>query len=144
MPGRGSFEVPFAGQKLTWTLNSNESDKKTAIATEASSTSNRCASTSTAAPGSAGVEKDKETITTPDTRVYPNPTSGKLWVTSSQKELKKGDVELYDMQGRQYNITVMQEAPYRSVLNIAGLPAGTYIVKVRSGQEFKLFRIIKN
>jgi hypothetical protein len=64
---------------------------------------------------------------TGEIRVYPNPTTGELRVTSY--ELQVTNIEIYDVMGKKhsYGLTIL---PSYALLNISHLPAGIYFVKI--------------
>jgi hypothetical protein len=72
--------------------------------------------------------------------IYPNPTGGKLQVTSY--ELRVESIEIFDMMGRcmwsQYSVLNTQYS-----IDISHLPAGTYIMRIAAGNEVVNWKVVK-
>jgi hypothetical protein len=77
-----------------------------------------------------------ETIRT-KTGVFPNPVGDILHFSNVNSNC---DVMVYDLMGQK---VVSQKSLVSSQMDLSGLPAGTYLVKVDSGQETQTFRILK-
>jgi hypothetical protein len=76
--------------------------------------------------------------------VYPNPVSSRLTVTSDMQPLKSSDIAVYDLQGKLYRVnTSRQVSAYKVELDISSLANGVYMIRVNTGTENKVFRIIK-
>jgi len=74
-------------------------------------------------------------------RVYPNPTSGELIITSD--ELQVTSIEVFDIFGRRllsnYHITLSSH----HLINISHVPQGVYIVKIIANGDICTRKIIK-
>ncbi|MCL2132069.1 MAG: leucine-rich repeat protein [Lentimicrobiaceae bacterium] len=71
--------------------------------------------------------------------VYPNPTTGKLTVFSSQLSEIGGEVEIYDVVGQVvFTTTVSPQFP-EMIIDISGLSAGLYFLKV----DGKVLKVVK-
>jgi hypothetical protein len=68
-------------------------------------------------------------------RVYPNPTHGRITIESPGDE---SFIEITDITGR----IVFNVSSRLAKADLSGLPAGMYLVKVTSGKEIKVARII--
>ena len=71
--------------------------------------------------------------------VYPNPTSGKLKVSSSTQI---DQIIITDMQGKQLNVLQLDRS-YTAELNLAQFPTGMYVIKVKTVNEEKTIKVIK-
>ena len=75
--------------------------------------------------------------------VYPNPTDGKLQITSS--ELRIENVEIFDMVGRMVKTRfIASQQDGTTTLDISNLPSGVYFVKIYTENGVVTQKIIKN
>ncbi|HEY5370134.1 MAG TPA: M43 family zinc metalloprotease [Hanamia sp.] len=74
--------------------------------------------------------------------VYPNPFSSLIKIVSNdQKSITGKILRLYDVTGKLYHTeTITSE---NTTLNINGLPAGIYILKIEGGSESFVYKLIK-
>jgi hypothetical protein len=78
-----------------------------------------------------------------DVQVYPNPTTGQL--TMNNEQLTITDVEVLDVFGRKQKAEGRrQKAEGKILLNISGLAAGVYFVKIRTDAGEVVRKVIKN
>jgi len=84
-----------------------------------------------------------ETIAHVEMKIYPNPTTENITLQISNMEtLQKGILQLYTLNGQ-----LLQEQPVHSVntiVSLAGLAKGTYILKVQINGITEDWKIIKN
>ncbi|MCL2291371.1 MAG: M6 family metalloprotease domain-containing protein [Bacteroidetes bacterium] len=73
--------------------------------------------------------------------VYPNPTTGELQIMGY--ELRITDIEIYDMMGRKQKAEDRKEKEERRV-NISHLPAGIYVMVIRTSEGLFHEKIIKH
>jgi len=71
--------------------------------------------------------------------VYPNPTTGKLSVVSSQLSEMGGKVEIYDIVGQVVFVSATSSTSPETVIDISHLSAGLYFLKV----DGKIFKVVK-
>ena len=74
--------------------------------------------------------------------VYPNPTTGELRVESG--ELRVENVEVFDIYGRKHEGTKARKDESTKEINISGLPAGIYFIKISTENGIFVEKIIKN
>ena len=87
-------------------------------------------------------KKEKEGPVEPRIRVYPNPTGGNLTVEfAGYAEMKNARIWVYSMEG-QWLRQVKNPDPV-NVLNISGFSSGMYIIRVKIGDGFKEWRVVK-
>jgi hypothetical protein len=73
-------------------------------------------------------------------RIFPNPTTGILYIQTSQQGALQADITLTNMMGQ----TVRQESIVgENQLDIQALPAGVYTLIVRTDHAFKTFQVVK-
>jgi len=145
-PGVTSFEVPFDGTRLIWTLKTFDSNHKTSIGTEASSSSNKCSNTLITTNAARMMQ-----LTTPSveleagkTNVYPNPATNKIIVTDPTIMLNEKQLSLYNSNGILYPAKMVRRISANSVeLDISGLPAGFYLIRCKIANGYKTFRFVK-
>lgn len=74
-------------------------------------------------------------------QVHPNPTKGYLQVTITGTETNTHSITVVTMQGRQVYKNETFSSP--GVVDLSGVPAGVYIMKIRSGSEEKEWKIVR-
>lgn len=143
VPGLTQFDVPFDGSKVTWTVRSYDSDHKTSVATNASSSSSRC-SGSVRMMSPASVEET--TTSNPiDARVYPNPAHDRVVVNLKSGVLSENGLTIYNAAGVAMPVKSARRISAGSIeLDITHIPAGYYIVKVKSNGNYEIFRFVKH
>ncbi|MCX7955034.1 MAG: T9SS type A sorting domain-containing protein [Bacteroidales bacterium] len=72
-------------------------------------------------------------------RIYPNPTNGEFTVILG--EYKNCAVEVYNLIGEK--IYEKKNLEGNTLIDISDKPAGIYFVKIESGKESKIFKLIK-
>jgi hypothetical protein len=142
----GAFDILFDGEKLTWVLvtNSLNTNTQSTSSPDASASSNKCTVSGNANQQTTNGQLTDQLIAE-KYAVYPNPvTSNRLTVTSARQSLKSSDITIYDLQGKQYRITTTRQVSANIVeLDISSLARGVYMVRLNTGSENKIFRIVK-
>ena len=142
----GAFDILFDGEKLTWVLvtNSLNTNTQSTSSPDASASSTKCTVSGNANQQSANGQLTDQLIAE-KYAVYPNPvTSNRLTVTSARQSLKSSDITIYDLQGKQYRITTTRQVSANVVeLDITSLADGVYMIRLNTGTENKVFRIVK-
>jgi hypothetical protein len=77
------------------------------------------------------------------TSAYPNPTSGKVTLQVSDGTISPNGITINDAIGRTYSCKLVKISTNRVELDLSGLRTGVYFIKVKVGEVFKTFRIIK-
>jgi hypothetical protein len=84
-----------------------------------------------------------EKIAQTEIKIYPNPTTEKITLEISNMEtLQTGVFKLYSMSGQ-----LLQEQPVHSaatIVSLANLPKGAYILKVQINENIEDWKIIKH
>ncbi len=142
----GAFDILFDGDKLTWVLvtNSLNTNTQSTSSPDAAASSNKCAVSGSANQQTANGQLTDQLIAE-KYAVYPNPvTTNRLTVTSAMQSLKASDITIYDLQGKQYRVTTTRQVSVNKVeLDISSLASGVYMVRLNTGTENKIFRIVK-
>jgi hypothetical protein len=135
------FPVYFTGQKLTWRLSTNNSTgRKTAAASEASSTSARCKSAT--ARMAAEAKRDGADLT--GLSVRPNPVREKLAVSWKGMEAGNVVITLVDATGRERLVRRLTQAQVTETeLDVTPLANGIYLLKIQTGDRIRLIRVVK-
>jgi hypothetical protein len=77
-------------------------------------------------------------------RVYPNPVSNRLTINGGANMLKPSDIAVFDLQGKQYQLTGVRQINASQVeLDVTKLSKGVYMIRVQTGDSPQIFRIIK-
>ena len=87
-----------------------------------------------------GIEEPESTASV---RVYPNPTSGQLKITTSDYQIS--DMRLFDITGRQISVVGQSEIGQSEiVIDIAHLLSGIYLLHIQTETGTVTRKIIKN
>lgn len=127
-PGYGRFAIPFDGKKITWNLVTVDVNQKTASASEASSTSTRCKSRNAIDPIETTPTLDDMTIA-----IFPNPARDVLFV-NGVKPAPNLRFQVVAANGQAQNIKPIGNASNLR-LNISGLAAGVYFLRIETGTQ---------
>lgn len=142
MPGLTRFDVPFDGNKVTWTVRSYDSDHKTSVASNASSTSSRCSNNVRMMDVPA--KEERAVVQTVDARVYPNPAHDRVVVNLKTGVLSESGLAIYSAAGVAVPVKAAHRISAGSIeLDITNIPAGYYVVKVKSDNNYQIFRFVK-
>lgn len=76
---------------------------------------------------------DVQNIPAPIARIYPNPTSEKLWIEST--DMQDVEVRLLSVSGQEIKRMYYENLPSRYKLSIGDLSKGTYVLEIRSGAK---------
>jgi hypothetical protein len=74
--------------------------------------------------------------------VFPNPASDKLYVNYTTSG-SQGNIQLLDMQGRVLHIEAIAKVSGTAMINIASLVPGIYVIKVTTGNESHVEKVVK-
>jgi len=132
--GFGTFDVPFNGTKVTWTVKSYESSTLTTVYVDALSSSPKCyTSTSRTIQG----EVNEFTST-----VAPNPTNGQLHLNVSGITLQPEVVVVYDLLGKAVLLPIVQDGEGLTI-DCTTLTQGLYILQLNHPDYKENIRFIK-
>jgi hypothetical protein len=140
-PGTGTFKIKFDGNKLVWFLRSPVGPLlRTAVGSEASSTSNRCDAKGVIA---SAIRLDLGNGTS--TGITPNPTSGKFVVSSVTGQMSDRDVFMSDLAGRKLTAKrINRLAPNSLQIEMpTNAAAGVYMLRVKVDNKYQVFRVVK-
>jgi hypothetical protein len=134
--GGGSWSAGFDGTKLIWTVSSfKHNGHKTSVASNASSTSNKCSK-------SEEWEEEEEMLS--GLKAYPNPVYEKLKIETGIEWASGAEVYVYDMFGKMYDLKSVSGDNNLIEINMAGLEAGIYIIKLQGESHTEIIRVVKN
>lgn len=134
----GVFTVPFNGTKVTWTIRSNDrTGGKTTESAFARSSTKRCAKASEAEEQEIMVEADS------DLKIYPNPVKDKVFINLGEESLQVADVRIYDIYAKHFTVSLNQTNSNILEIDMTGLKAGMYFIKVNLQTKTEVFRVIK-
>jgi hypothetical protein len=136
LPGVHYFDIPFDGLKITWTLKTYNVNQKSAAASEASSTSNRCNSGS----GSRVMFQQEESFE--DVDVYPNPSGDFVMVRFNTGAGESASIILYDLTGREHVVQTDRNAN-EVRMDLSSLINGLYLIRVKTEESERIIRLVK-
>lgn len=137
--GGGSFTVPFNGNILAWTVKSfNSNGQKGTAMTRASSGSPGCQK---AAEAEAPLISENEPG---DLKVYPNPATGRLYVEMNSDASEIKEITVYDIYGKTFRLATGSLGSQPVELDLSGIEAGIYLVRIRTDKSTETVRFIKN
>jgi hypothetical protein len=138
LAGGGSFTVPFDGSSLVWTVKSfRHNGNKTSVASQASSGSSRCLKLAPA-EALAGTDTNGDIM-----NIYPNPVAGRLTIEMNQDADLSGGITVHDIYGKSFTVNIWQTSAFRADLDLSGLSAGIYFVRINLGETMTVHKIIK-
>ncbi len=111
------------------------------MASDASSTSNRCSSGSVSRTLQESLPAEDAWS---DVLAYPNPVSQRLSIHSDELDLSTATVRVYDLLGQWHDEVYIENSGSEILLDMSSLPAAHYIVSVCRDNQVKHFRIIKD
>jgi hypothetical protein len=76
--------------------------------------------------------------------LYPNPTAGFLTIGFDNTLLKSGTIHIYNLIGQEVDQHPISGVKNSIVLDITSLPKGTYVMRIRSGDEQWVRKLIKH
>ena len=74
--------------------------------------------------------------------IYPNPTSGLLYIEGDLR--KKAEVNLFGMDGREYKVVVNITSDEKLTVDLSHIASGVYFLKIQSGDQTLIKKVIKN
>jgi hypothetical protein len=138
LAGGGTFYVPFDGNKLTWTIKSNNKNgQKTAVASSASSKSKRCMKSEEAAA------PEIQTEQVGDLKVYPNPVRDKVFISLPDDSPEKIDVAVFDVYGKTCAVNAIRSSDQLLEIELSGMRSGIYFIKINLQSGMEVLRVIK-
>ena len=155
-PGGGTFEIYFNGSSLPWKLSTYNGNSLVSCTVTATSASTSCGApiyTRGAMYGSGNetalAEKKEASIVMPAISnsgiiVYPNPVVDKLVLQTDGLQISPRELIIMDISGKIYrNVNIRKTGPNLHELNMALLPSGIYLLKLKSGDDSKTVKILK-
>jgi hypothetical protein len=139
LPGTGTWQVRFNGNKITWSVTTYNGSHKTSTASYASSSSNKCGK-------SLEITTSDQTLSSigPDEpEVYPNPTTDKVYITFRETVVLEKDIFVSDLSGRMVQAKVEKTTGTSIKVDLSDLESGVYLIRLKLADELKVLRIIK-
>ncbi len=149
-PGYTTFDLPFNGSKVTWTLKSYDVSSLITASISASSSSAKCSSNSSSRlVGGSEAETDltvagEETLPVIKTNVYPNPATLRVVISTAADPLSEKDIQLFNINGVSCPVKFVRRiSPYSIELDVSGLRSGFYLIRAKTGAVYRTFRFVK-
>jgi hypothetical protein len=76
-------------------------------------------------------------------KVYPNPTSGMVYVELNGETVTGKDISIYDIYGKSCSAQISSSSGQHLEIDLSGYRAGIYIVRINTGESISVNRIIK-
>ncbi len=138
----GKFTIKANGEPSKWTLITYNGNQKSQSLSQVTSASNKCNSGGAGRPIVGNISR--QTITSKDVIVYPNPVFDRLVVMFPQSVEAKNEISISDVTGKTYKLKSLQKnADGSFVFKMSNFSKGVYYVKVNSDKNSKVFKIIK-
>jgi hypothetical protein len=130
-PGEGTFDIYFDGSKTNWILKTAENTKKTAMASVASSSSNRC-------------NRYEKTYGIKVEALYPNPVIDNLRLLFNDIPQQFSASAYNELSGKSYNLKSSSGQYANEVqINMQSLPSGLYYLKILVNNKAFSYRVMK-
>ena len=143
LPGITRFNIPFDGVKLTWLLRTYDSNHKTSVASDASSTSGKC-SIDARVIGAVEIKPVIEAVPDQKATVYPNPAITSVIVNTQTEALSEKGITVYNASGVLCPVRIITRiSPNSMKLNVSGLSNGVYFIKCKTANGYRIFRFVK-
>jgi uncharacterized repeat protein (TIGR02543 family) len=84
-----------------------------------------------------------ETDNYPSLRVYPNPTSGQLIIEMSDMRYETCDITIYDIYGRQYQVSNLKSQISNHQIDISHLASGIYYIRIQTENGTVTRKVVK-
>ena len=139
MPGKGSWQARFNGNKITWALTTYNGTHKSSTASDASSSSNKCTKSASLLTSSNSLETGENAPIS----VYPNPTSGIVnLVVAHSSQIDQGII-VTDISGRQV-MSKIQSHPNGNVqVDLSDLEKGIYLIRIKVDGQPKTVKVLR-
>jgi hypothetical protein len=138
LPGNSApIPYPYMGGAITWQVTSNRNNGTTG-SIPANSSNTVCSS-----PGVKSlVEPTVEEVATTGVRVYPNPSTGKVFLEFGEEQVAGASLVVYNTLGMRCPAQVVRTSDHLMELDLGSLAAGMYIINVVNEGSLKSFTVI--
>ena len=76
-------------------------------------------------------------------RIYPNPTSGKIYIEIKSDGKEQYHIDIFDLTGRVLKTNLIEENGYFSkLIDISNLPKGSYFLILKSAKRYSVTRLV--
>jgi hypothetical protein len=143
-PGGGSWVIPYDGSTLTWKITSNKSPSGTGYL-QASTSTTMCSSGMDLQEESTTMEEERTSgldATAIDAQeagmnihVYPNPSTGKVFVEFAEGEAAGTNVDVYNAVGQKCPVRIARSSGNRIELDLSSNGQGMYIIHLIKGER---------
>jgi len=134
-PGKSIIAIPFNGTPIRWRIQSNFNDS---IITLIAKPKNRLCPTNDGNKSLTGADLNLAE----EARVYPNPSSGRVFIewTSSEDDLI--NIEVYDITGRKHTLSTAKSGVGMQELDFSGMSPGLYILRLSIGDRVETHSVV--
>jgi hypothetical protein len=125
LPGVSApFPIPFNGTAITWQITSNKNNGTTG-SIPANSSNTVCT-----APGVKSFLEATEQEVITELRVYPNPSTGKVFVELTGGDIAASGLEVYNALGARCAVQPVRTADHLLEVDLSTLGSGMYIINL--------------
>ena len=149
-PGGGQFKIYFNGSKMTWTLDSDNSNYSSGLTATASSSSPKCSTKTLGYSEGSAIDavSTQETDVAADVSVgsatvYPNPVNDLVTIRVPAGSVSNDHVQVIDAYGRNTGANIIRSDEHSIVMNLGKLSSGVYIIRIKVDGVYKVFRVVK-
>ena len=90
-----------------------------------------------------GISKSNRVSFDNEIKVYPNPTSDKVYISMGKELISGEEVVVYDLFGKRSSVEVIPSGSHQMVIDLSRMESGIYFIKIINGDELEVFRILK-
>lgn len=129
IPGEGTFQIKFDGNRLVWNLTTFDTTQKSSVSSEATSNSGKC-------------DAKLSELENPSYVLYPNPVQTVLNI--QQNVLEAGSVDIFNIYGILFANSAFDGKNVQEIqINMSNFPAGVYVVRITTKRGVKVYNIVK-
>ena len=92
---------------------------------------------------SLGGGKRDEDFANIQTKLYPNPTTGTIFIESNEWIGEQATIYIYDTKGKECQVQIIENTSTTIKLNLSYLPEGMYMAVIQSNKKFRTHKFIK-
>lgn len=134
LPGGGAWDVPFDGGSLTWQVSSNRNNGSTG-SIPANSANNGCSS-------GISLENTTAEVPVPKMEVYPNPSTGMVFLGSTEDRPAGTSIEVYNAMGAKCAVRVGRPTDRLIELDFSSFGKGMYMIIVLNEASVESYPVI--
>lgn len=133
----GTFTLPYDGTAITWQVTSNRNNgSKGAI--PANSSNKQCEAKS--GDGTTSAKPANKVL--PTLEVFPNPSSGKVYLSMQDENIATGSISVLDNYGKLCKVGASMATHEMIELDLSGLGSGLYIIRIARENGVQVSKVV--